>query len=100
MTRVPGESSGGLGVYGKGIQRSESAKLSNEKGGRWRTRGIQRSESARLITMRQSPLTPRQNSHPRHTQTDEPFARYIYATVMDQISMKTPNPINVVFTGV
>jgi hypothetical protein len=68
MTCPLGEGSGGLGGYGKGIQRSESAKLSNEKGGRWRTRGIQRSESARLITMRQSPLNHRQNSHPRHSE--------------------------------
>ena len=31
---------------------------------RWRGKGIQRSESARLITMRQSPLQHRQNSQP------------------------------------
>ena len=31
---------------------------------RWRGKGIQRSESARLINMRQPSLQPRQNSHP------------------------------------
>ena len=51
-------------LSGKGVQRSESAKVTNE-GKRWRGKGIQRSESARLLTMRQVPsLAPRQNSHP------------------------------------
>ena len=53
---------------GKGVQRSESAKVTNESK-RFRTKGIQRSESARLLTMRQVPsLAPRQNSHPNLVQ--------------------------------
>ena len=56
------------GVSGKGVQRSESAKVTNESK-RWRTKGIQRSESARLLTMRHVPsLAPRQNSHPNLVQ--------------------------------
>ena len=55
-------------LSGKGVQRSESAKVTNESK-RWRTKGIQRSESARLLTMRHVPsLAPRQNSHPNLVQ--------------------------------
>ena len=55
---------GGNPLSGKGVQRSESAKVTNESK-RWRAKGIQRSESARLLTMRQVPsLVPRQSSHP------------------------------------
>ena len=57
---------GANSLSGKGVQRSESAKVTNESK-RWRTRGVQRSESARLLTMRQvsgSSMAPRQNSHP------------------------------------
>ena len=82
-----GDSSTGSG---KGVQRSESAKLSSERN-RWRGKGIQRSESARLITMRQSPLQQRQNSHPSlvHQQSYSSSS----SSLADRSSLESPSKL-------
>lgn len=75
---------------GKGVQRSESAKLTNERH-RWRGKGIQRSESARLINMRQPQLQPRQNSHPNlvHQQSYSSSS----SSLADRSSLESPSKL-------
>ena len=84
---------GGVGD-GVTVQRSESAKLAGEARRRWRGKGIQRSESARLLTLpsRSPALQPRQNSQPNLSRLTQSYSSSC-SSLADRSSLDSPSKL-------